>query len=135
MARYLFQVQSSFLPLKDLIDDEADIVPSSLYVTQLRSAAVDFITPFQLEMNSFFIATQSSSYYFDIFHKSFSLQIWITLFIVIIITSFMIFFVAWKGQEKYIKVCNTSRSLANFEGFLHLLSDYTPIYIYIQKAY
>ena len=50
--------------IKDLIDDEADIVPSALFADKVRATAVDFITPFQLEGCSFFIATQSSFYFF-----------------------------------------------------------------------
>ena len=96
--------------IKDLIDHERDIASSSLMVSHQRSAAVDFITPFQIEIHSFFIATQSSSYSFDIFHKSFSLNTWITLCIVAIMMGFMIFFIAWKGQEKYFPEFSLSKS-------------------------
>ena len=87
--------------IRDLIDDVADIAPASLSVTQARTTAADFVAPFQVEMNSFFIGRQSSSYSFDIFYKSFSKNTWLTLFVFIVMMSLMIYYIARRGSEKY----------------------------------
>ena len=96
--------------IRDLIDDEADIAPTSLAVTQARTTAADFVKPFKVEMNSFFIATQSFSYSFDILHKSFAKTTWLVLLLVILITTFITFFVAFQGNEKFLKEFSLSKS-------------------------
>ena len=87
--------------IKDLVDGVADVAPISLYVTQIRSTAVDFATPITKSFNVFVVSSKQT-YSWDIFTKPFHSLTWLILYIMIFCIGLFFTAVSRIGREDKI---------------------------------
>ena len=78
--------------IKDLLDGVADVCASSIILTDFRAKYVDFSIPIIDEKFSFFISKETSSPYMIFLHPL-SMEVWVTLLIVILISTFTFKFI------------------------------------------
>ena len=82
------------------MDDEADMITCSIYVTYSRSLVIDYGIPFTNDFTTFFVPKQSNAYSFEIFKKPFRRLTWAAVYTIIILAAFGFAFVARAGREK-----------------------------------
>ena len=88
--------------IKDLIEGVADLGAISMFVSNIRSTAIDFSIPIY-ESYSVFLVSSQPSYSWDIFTKPFHSSTWLILYILIVCASIFLATVAKIGRDEKIE--------------------------------
>ena len=88
--------------VKDLMEGVADVAPISLFMSHIRSTAVDFSIPI-ISSNNVFLVSNQPSYSWDIFLRPFHSLTWIVLYITIIVLSGILTLITRYGREEKIE--------------------------------
>ena len=118
--------------VKDLKDGVADLAPSSVTISHIRSTAIDFSLPIVSSKNCFMISAVPS-YSLDIFSRPFRIETWAFLYLTIFIMACFLALIAKAGNEEKVSEFGLEKSFIFVYGALSALAarrwSVTPVKI------